>query len=579
MKVFLASCLSFFVLNCPQALPQSTTPDYTTPEYMDSLGKPPSVSQCMTWLKDKGSVEHRRTAAAGLRWISVSNRGAAKPAVTALTDALNDADPFVRLHAADALGNLGTEAKDAVPALEKGLKNENPESRYAAASVLWRISHQETALNVLLEPLKDESCPAEHRFQVVQALNMIGPSAKAAVPLLTELLKNKDEYLRVVAAQALWTIARKRIAISALIEALKSGESTTRGAAATTLGLLGSDAREAVPALVTALEDSQTYVRSSAASTLGQIGSDAVASVPALIKALGDSDSHVRTSAASSLGNIGWGAAVATPALLDSLKEADEELYQDVLIALVRIGAKHDKTVPLVVKRLNSTNVEIPRRFVMLLNLKSVGADAAPAVPALAGLLEDKSPHVRYCAYICLGEIGPPAKAVVPALEKALNDKDWSNRVYAALALWRIAKHPEAMSFLARNLESDDSRAVRGALECLAQIGPDAGKTAPRLHELLKARDEASVIGAAWALWQIEKYAQTVAILGKGLNSSDYLARFMSAKHLGEMGPQAKAAVPSLLKVINQGDYPSERDIVTEALRKIDPEALETLGQ
>ena len=57
----------------------------------------------------------------------------------ALIIALRDEDASMRKKAADALGELGSAAKDAIPALTKVLKDEDKDVRDAAQTALAKI--------------------------------------------------------------------------------------------------------------------------------------------------------------------------------------------------------------------------------------------------------------------------------------------------------------------------------------------------------------------------------------------------------------------------------------------------------
>jgi len=61
-------------------------------------------------------------------------------AITALIDALKDQDKEVRISAADALGNIGPEAKEALPPLIAALKDQNEMVRGQAAEALGKIA-------------------------------------------------------------------------------------------------------------------------------------------------------------------------------------------------------------------------------------------------------------------------------------------------------------------------------------------------------------------------------------------------------------------------------------------------------
>jgi HEAT repeat protein len=139
--------------------------------------------------------ELRRAAAKGLGELGPD----AKPAVPDLTRALKDGDLFVRRFAAQALGEVGPDAKAAVPALKEALGDKKKEVGEAAAAALARLGPDGVA--ALTDLLKDAKKDAAVRRKAVEALGRAGDDAKPAVPALTDLLKDRD--LRTDAAAAL----------------------------------------------------------------------------------------------------------------------------------------------------------------------------------------------------------------------------------------------------------------------------------------------------------------------------------------------------------------------------------------
>ncbi|MBU4502509.1 MAG: HPr family phosphocarrier protein, partial [Nanoarchaeota archaeon] len=147
---------------------------------------------------------------------------------------------YVRQAAAVSLGNIGPEAKEAVPYLIEALKD----VRLAAAAA--------------------------------EVLGNIGPEAKEAVPYLIEALKDESLYVRLAAAEALGNIGPEaKEAVPYLIEALKDESLYVRRAAAVSLGNIGPEAKEAVPYLIEALKDESLYVRLAALEALDKIGPEA----------------------------------------------------------------------------------------------------------------------------------------------------------------------------------------------------------------------------------------------------------------------------------------------------------------
>ena len=175
----------------------------------------------------------RLNAAAGL-----GERGTkARDAVAALVKLLKDEDEGVRGQVAAALGEIGVESETAVPALRECLKMrgrrargcrprsgslrrqgassvlgaaqllKDPDDgvRVQAVEALWRIDHHASnVLTVLTLALKNEDKFV--RGDAAHVLGLMGPESREAAPQLTPLLADKNEGVRVQAAESLWEI-------------------------------------------------------------------------------------------------------------------------------------------------------------------------------------------------------------------------------------------------------------------------------------------------------------------------------------------------------------------------------------
>jgi HEAT repeat protein len=171
-------------------------------------------------LKEKDD-DVREGAEAGLRQLKLSHEKAAqicakqlKDSLTAesalrqcgplaipcLLEALGDDEPNVREKAVRILGSLGEAGAPAVAELTSVLRDSNLEVRLAAAKSLWNITKKaELVVPALVALLREkqrfpgDAAEARRRFlqTVIEALQRIGPAAKAGVAALTE--KTKDE--------------------------------------------------------------------------------------------------------------------------------------------------------------------------------------------------------------------------------------------------------------------------------------------------------------------------------------------------------------------------------------------------
>jgi HEAT repeat protein len=170
-------------------------------------------------------------------------------AVPCLVEVLGRGDDLVRWVAAESLGDIGPAAKEAIPVLIDAVKRDSameadPKSALevpgAAVSALARIGS--AAVPALTELLKNGE-EVSQRLSAASALREMGPVGKDAVPTLIGELKRAQErggkYYR-----------------QAMIEAL---------------GAMGPSAREAVPLLTVALGDKDVQTRDLARQALEKI--------------------------------------------------------------------------------------------------------------------------------------------------------------------------------------------------------------------------------------------------------------------------------------------------------------------
>src|SRR5207237_6054407 len=147
----------------------------------------------------------------------------------------NDPDDHMRSIAAFNLSTMDAKAKVAMPTLIDALGNDRSEEvRRSAASALGSMGPE--AVPALINALRDQD--PYTRGYAADSIGRNGPEAKAAVPALIEILKNKDESgeIRGKAANSLGRIGPDaHVAVPFLIEAFD----TTNGVAAVAIGHLG----------------------------------------------------------------------------------------------------------------------------------------------------------------------------------------------------------------------------------------------------------------------------------------------------------------------------------------------------
>jgi HEAT repeat protein len=124
----------------------------------------------------------------------------------------------------EALGDIGPNAKAAVPAIRSALKAQNGFVRASACVAFWKITAQ---VGPAVEPMVEllEKGNWSDKRQSATGLGRMGSAAEAAIPALVRALNDPDDGVRWDAAVALGCIGSKaREAIPALIELLKKDE-------------------------------------------------------------------------------------------------------------------------------------------------------------------------------------------------------------------------------------------------------------------------------------------------------------------------------------------------------------------
>lgn len=333
--------------------------------------------------------------------------------------------------------------------------------------------------------------------------------------------------------------------IDAHVSALKARDMQGRLKAAIALRKLGAKAEPAIPALVACLNDDrgETYeirVGNRCAEALAAIGKPAVGPV---LEAL-ESDSP----------KMFAGAAQAVMLMQPPPKAALETLFT----ALADREEKPDK-------------LSKPRNrgWVAAKVLAKFGAAAQPATGDLITMLHSDNFHEQIAAAEALGAIGPTAKRAVPRLMTLVSEGNTSSRGLSAIALAQIG--PVEGSDILPPIEKatrDFSAVVRGrAMMALAILGPKAKPALPTVHKYLRDESYRNRTEAAFAAWKITGDAkEPLDVLISLASQLDF--ELDALLIIGKMGPAAKDAAPTLLKMLDSKD-PDKRFELVQTLKMI----------
>ncbi|MFZ5562453.1 MAG: HEAT repeat domain-containing protein [Thermodesulfobacteriota bacterium] len=277
-------------------------------------------------------------------------------AIPGLQKALKDNAPNVRMEAAMALGEIGPNAREALPDLVAVLGDPMYKVREAAANAMERIigtasgSEADKGLMVLVHINRLESEDWTARVNAASQLAQMGPAGADAIPALTSALLDEREWsyywtqryneVRRAAAKAIGEMRfAARSARPALIKASKFQDPGVRLEAVSALGKIGTRSDSAIiEALKDSLKDDDGDVRRETANALGAFEVYADGNVPNLVKALSDKNVDARREAAQILDRFGPKTDSAADALIAALDDTDKEVRQTAARTIARFG-------------------------------------------------------------------------------------------------------------------------------------------------------------------------------------------------------------------------------------------------
>ncbi|PHS13754.1 MAG: hypothetical protein COA78_06605 [Blastopirellula sp.] len=359
----------------------------------------------------------------------------AAPAVPALIKVLKHSEPYTRVQALIALGEIGPAASTAADAVSQLLANNDSTAvQYGAAFALGSMGDKSA-----IGALKKSAQSDDPFLKMIStwAIAMLNKDDKVAVrkaaKVLVLNLKHEQANVRAAAARCLVRLeAPQRIVAPMMIEAFNDGDPTVTANMRAAIVAYGA---KSVPRVLIALEKEE--LRLHALDILRQLGSAAKDAVPALTKMVSDDDAEVQSATLKALAAIGPDAAPATGAIAKLLASDSEDLQQDALFALGSIGegaAGAAKSIlPLLSSEIEFTKVAAGWALAQIASSNADMAEAA--VPALIAGLSDSNELVRAESAAALGLFGKHASSAAGALKTAVKDNHAEVRAAARKAL------------------------------------------------------------------------------------------------------------------------------------------------
>ncbi len=413
----------------------------------------------------------------------------------------------------------------------------------------------EKGVRALAERLGNDVLDPFARIELLLALRAMGQEAEAAVP-----------------------------AIRAIADDATMSE-TVRQVATRTLGQIRTSAT--IAPLMAALLDEDNKARWDAQWELEKMGAPAIA---AMLPLLDTKERGHRITAIRMLGEFGAVAHGTTPRLMKLLD--DEDVRGFALMALARIHSWSVKVPDALIERMVAfakDKDETPRSWGVAA-LSELASAAKPAADVLRDIASnDGSAQLRRAAVLALAKVAPDRLTEVDIphfIDEIREDMAWRRtRAKQAIENLEPALRVHLVPHLEKALSVWRTLPLGDVLEVLGMIGPAAVDAVPAIERLANQPPRSSGLSrsrAIMALWRVRpdgvQRAMRVidASLDKG-RAFDTTLRLGTAdplKALVEIGPRARAAVPVLLRVLEQeGDrFGLRKGTAAEALGAIGAE-------
>jgi HEAT repeats len=205
---------------------------------------------------------------------------------------------------------------------------------------------QTTKVNALTK--KVMACGGDDVSAVSDELYELGD---AAIPIITQVLRNPSEAVRNCGYGYLIIISQRRplkSALQSITLLLKDPDAKVRTNAVETIPLVNNLGKPAIPFLIPLLKDADTKVRVSTVEVLSYQGSlvgfdesDITSlrpAIPSLILLLKDSNAKIRENTAQVLGDMGESAKSAVPSLSPLLKDPNADVRYHAARAIRKVG-------------------------------------------------------------------------------------------------------------------------------------------------------------------------------------------------------------------------------------------------
>jgi HEAT repeat protein len=374
---------------------------------------------------------------AAARSCLAGNGQRAAVALPSLLKGLKHAEPWVRTLAATTLGEMGSAARPAIPALAALIEDADGICQRAVIAALAKIGHE--GIPILVRALEGKN--TRLKSAICRGVTHLLGDPQLLISAVERLLFDPDEGLCDSAFYFLTEMEnRGRPLKKALLRRLENESEHVRGSACYQLAQFGSEAATALPTVKLLLLDPSPWVRSQAVSALAAFDPRGKEVLPSLLESLTDRNADVRIAALTALGQLGPSAKAALSRVQAAQKDSSHKARLEAALSLWRISGqkeealqtlrvvyreakgttrveavgymrlieKHREQLDMLVHLLQDDDQDT--RLHALHNLASLEGEAANIMPALRALTKHRVHAVREAALDLLDSLAEKSK-------------------------------------------------------------------------------------------------------------------------------------------------------------------------
>ena len=278
-----------------------------------------------------------------------------------------------------------------------------------------------------------------------------------------------------------------------------------------------------------------------------------------LVKALEDpnEDLQLQVGVIHSLGTMGSSALPALESLVAKLHHPNREVQGFAIEAIAAIGPEAHRAVPHLLSLVDGEQYGLGGGALEA----AIRIDPNPdrLADLLFDMLPEAAPYNRTALYRAMKWFDVTDDHIVSTLRQGLDDTHPEARAAAVESLGFInPTSPDIISTLITGLDDADEKVRLASVAALVKHPMCAEKTVPLLRSMLANDEEEKVRAAvAKALGSIAGDQDTIETLINAIQDDDPYVRRAAILALGTIGPNAKAAIPSLQSLLGR-DRPND---------------------